>query len=147
MFGLFRRSGPRPLSEAVTRAMEKDGGSASLGATAPLRMVESNGRYSDRKVTYFRVFDPALATQRSLDIRAFRDLDDAQSLILRSGHVERDGSVVLTRAVIVRAADSAVRSLADRSKHADDAHIVVHGETGASANPRAVDAPPSEQPR
>jgi hypothetical protein len=147
MFGLFRRSGPRPLSEAVTRAIEKDGSASAVVATAPLLMVESNGRYSDRKVTYFRVFDPALATQRSLDVRTFRDLDDAQGLIVRSGHVERDGSVVLTRAVIVRAADSTIRSLADRSKHADDAHIVVHGETGASANPRAVDALPSDQPR
>jgi hypothetical protein len=147
MFGLFRRSGPRPVSEAIARAMEKDSGPASTGNTALLRMVESNGRYSDRKVTYFRVFDSALATERSLDVRGFRDLDDAQSLIIRSGHVERDGAVVLTRAVTVRVADSTIRSLADRSKHADDAHIVVHGETGASANLGAVETSSSEASR
>jgi hypothetical protein len=141
MFGLFRRSGPRPLSEAITRAMEKDGGPSSGGNTALLRMVESNGRYSDRKVTYFRVFDPALATLRSLDVRQFRDLDDAQGLIVRAGHVERDGVVVMTRAVIVRAADTPIRSMADRSKHTDDAHIVVNGETGASANLRPLETP------
>jgi hypothetical protein len=147
MFGLFRRSGPRPLSAAIRSALEKDGDSSPAGTTASFHMVESNGRYSDRKVTYFRVFDPALATQRSLDVRTFRDLDDAQGLIVRSGHVERDGSVILTRAVVVRVADSPARSLADRSQHMDDAHIVIHGETGASANPRAVDAPPSELSR
>ena len=58
MFGLFRRSGPRPLSAAISVAVEKDTGSLSAGSSAPLQMVESNGRYSDRKVTYFRVFDP-----------------------------------------------------------------------------------------
>ena len=143
MFGLFRRSGPRPLTEAISNAMTKDGGASSGTDTALLRMVESNGRYSDRKVTYFRVFDPALATQRSLDVRQFRDLDDAQGLIVRSGHVERDGAVIMTRAVTVRAADTPFRSIADRSQHLDDAHIVIHGETGASANPRAAEAPPS----
>lgn len=145
MFGLFRKSGPRPLSEAISRAIAKDGGSSLAGDTALLRMVESNGRYSDRKVTYFRVFDPAIATQRSLDVRQFRDLDAVQSLIVRCGHVESDGVVVMTRAVTVRAADSPIRSMADRTKHLDDAHIVVHGETGASANSRAAEAPPAGQ--
>jgi hypothetical protein len=147
MFGLFRKSGPRPVSEAISRAMQKDAGPSSAGNAALLRMVESSGRYSDRKVTYFRVFDPALATTRSLDVRQFRDLDDAQNVIVRSGHVEQDGAVVLTRAVTVRASDSTIRSLADRSKHADDAHIVIHGETGASANPRAVETPQAGQAR
>lgn len=143
MFGLFRKSGPRPVSDAILLAMEKDGGSSLTSGTKLLRMVESNGRYSDRKVTYFRVFDPAIATQRSIDVRQFRDLDDAQGLIVRSGHVESDGVVILTRAVTVRDADTPTRSLADRTKHADDAHIVVHGETGASANARAVETPQS----
>jgi len=139
MFGLFRKSGPRPVSEAISVAMQKEGGQSSAGNASLLRMVESNGRYSDRKVTYFRVFDPALASHRSLDIRRFRDLDDAQGVIIRSGHVEKDGAVVLTRAVTARAADSPIRSMADRTMHADDAHIVIHGETGASANLRGVE--------
>ena len=134
MFGFFRRSGPRPLSDAIARAMEKDGGVSTNGTTTSLRMVQSSGRYSSRKVTYFRVFDPAIATQRSLDVRTFRDLDDVEGLIVRSGHVEDDGAVILTRAVIVRPGDSPTRSPADRTKHTDDAHIVVHGESGASAS-------------
>ena len=77
--------GPRPLSDAIARAMEKDGGVSTNGTTTSLRMVQSSGRYSSRKVTYFRVFDPAIATQRSLDVRTFRDLDDVEGLIVRSG--------------------------------------------------------------
>jgi hypothetical protein len=96
-------------------------------------MVESGGRYSDRKVTYFRIFVPVLAAQQSLDVRGFNDLDQHQGLIVRSGHVERDGTVILTRPVVARAAAAPNRSQADRAMHADDAHIV-RGETGASPN-------------
>lgn len=107
------------------------------------RMVESGGRYSDRKVTYFRVFVPVLAAQQSLEVRQFHDLDQHQGLIVRSGHVERDGTVVLTRPVVVRAAEGPHRAQADRALHADDAHIV-RGETGASPNARAAEVSASE---
>jgi hypothetical protein len=143
MFGLFRKPAPRPLSEAIRRAIEKDGTTVPVSDPSQLRMVESGGRYSDRKVTYFRVFVPVLAAQQSLDVRQFNDLDQHQGLIVRSGHVERDGAVVLTRAVVVRAAERPSRSQADRTMHADDAHIV-RGETGASANERAPQVSTSE---
>jgi hypothetical protein len=106
-------------------------------------MVESSGRYSDRKVTYFRVFLPVLAAQQSLDVRRFSDLDQFHGLIVRSGHVERDGTVVLTRPVVVRAATGSARVQADRAMHADDAHIV-RGETGATANVRPTPVSTSE---
>ena len=112
------------------------------GDPAQLRMVESSGRYSDRKVTYFRVFLPVLAAQQSLDIRHFSDLDQYHGLIVRSGHVERDGTVVLTRPV-VRAAAGNARVQADRAMHTDDAHIV-RGETGATANARPTPVSTSE---
>ena len=89
------------------------------------------GRYANRKVTYFRVFDPASAAQRSLNMQRYDDFDVFPDLILRSGHVEDDGSVVLTRPAIVRTAETPSRTSADRTLHADDAHIV-RGETGAS---------------
>jgi hypothetical protein len=133
MFGFFRRPAPRPLSDAIRHAIDKDGTTQSTSDPSQLRMVESSGRYSDRKVTYFRIFVPVLAAQQSLDVRQFNDLDQHQGLIVRSGHVERDGAVILTRAVVVRAADQPLRTQADRAMHADDAHIV-RGETGASAN-------------
>ncbi len=143
MFGLFRRPAPRPLSEAIRDAIEKDGMTPATGDPSQLRMVESGGRYSDRKVTYFRIFFPVLAAQQSLDVRLFNDLDRHQGLIVRSGHVERDGTIVLTRPVVVRGADGLNRAQADRAMHADDAHIV-RGETGASANARTPQVSTSE---
>lgn len=143
MFGLFRRSAPRPLSDAIQRAIQKDGLTPATNDPSQLRMVESEGRYSDRKVTYFRVFVPVLAAQQSLDVRRFSDLDQYQGLILRSGHVERDGTVILTRPVAVRAANRPVRAQADRTLQSDDAHIV-RGETGASPNAMASQTSTSE---
>lgn len=137
MFGLFRRPAPRPLTDAIRRAIEKDGMTESVSNPSLLRMVESKGRYSDRKVTYFRVFDSTSPTQRSLNLRRYQDFDVFSGLVLRSGHVERDGTVVLTRPVIVRAAETPIRTQTDRTGHADDAHIV-GGETGASGSPSVI---------
>ena len=140
MFGLFRRSAPRPLTDAIHRAIQKDGLTPATSDPSQLRMVESEGRYSDRKVTYFRVFDPTAPAQRALAIRRYEDFDVFAGRILWSGHVERDGTVILTRPVIVGAATRPVRAPADRTLHADDAHII-RGETGAFAN--ANDSPAS----
>jgi hypothetical protein len=62
-----------------------------------LRVVESNGRYSGRKVTYIRVFDPVLAAERSHTVKEYKDLDTQPELILRTGHIETDGIVMLNR--------------------------------------------------
>jgi hypothetical protein len=144
MFGLFRRSAPRPLTDAIRQAMQRDGHTPATIDPAQLRMVESKGRYSDRKVTYFRVFDPARAAQRALNTPRYQDFDVFLGLVVRSGHLESDGTVVLTRPVVVRMPGPSPRTQADRAMHADDAHIV-RGETGASANvvaarPSASDA-------
>ena len=133
MFGLFRRPAPRRLTAAIRQAIQEDGFTPAALDAAQLRMVESRGRYSDRKVTYFRVFDPTSTAQRALDIRRYQDFDVFLGLVVRSGHVESDGTVILTRPVVVRAPGSPLRSQADRTLHADDAHIV-RGETGAFAN-------------
>ena len=115
MFGFFRRPAPRPLTAAIQRAIEKDGLTVAVSNPSLLQMVESEGRYSDRKVTYFRVFDPMSTAHRTLGIRRYQDFDVFTGLILRAGHVERDGTVVLTRPVIVRAADTPTRTQADRA--------------------------------
>lgn len=115
MFDFMRRSGTRPLSDAIKKAIASDGHTASTIDLASLQMVESNGKYSDRKVTYFRVFDPASAAQRSHDIKQYKDFDAFQGLIVRSGHVEKDGTVILTRPVVVRPADPEVRTRAGRA--------------------------------
>ena len=133
MFGLFRRPAPRPLTDAIRQAIQRDGHTPVTFDPARLRMGESSGRYSDRKVTYFRVFDPSSTAQRSLDIRRYQDFDVFLGLVVRSGHVESDGTVILTKPVVVRVPTTPSRTQADRMQHADDAHIV-RGETGASAN-------------
>jgi hypothetical protein len=112
MFGFLRRSTPRPLTDAVRNAIEKDG--MTPANPSQLRMVEVGGRYSDRKVTYFRVFDPNSAAQQTLDVRRYKDFDGFPELVLRSGHVERDGTVVLTRPVSTLAAQPTVRTRAGR---------------------------------
>lgn len=138
MLGFFRRPASRPLSDSIRRAIEKDGMTVSVSNPSQLRMVESRGRYSERKVVYFRVFDPTSTAQRTLDIRRYQDFDVFPGLVLRSGHVERDGTVVLIRPMTVQAAATPMRTQADRMLHTDDAHIV-RGETGATANPVATE--------
>jgi hypothetical protein len=131
MFGLFRRSAPRPLSDAIRSAIEAQGKTAEMSNPSQLRMVELGGRYSDRKVTYFRVFDPSSTAQRSLDIRRYKDFDAVPALVLRSGHVERDGTVVLTRPVGTRAPDPEVRTRAGRAVPNLDAPVVNGAAVGA----------------
>jgi len=126
MFGFLRSSGSKAPSSSVRRALEKDGLPPSIERASMLQMVESRGRFSDRKVTYIRVFDPALVAARGLSIRAFKDLDPHPDVVLRSGHIESDGSVFLTRAARVQAPAPTVRSVADRSGHADDEHLVFY---------------------
>ena len=106
MFGFRRRPGPRPLTDAVRRAIEEDGLPAPVVNLSLLWMVESKGRFSDRNVTYFHVFDSTSPVQRALDIRRYQDFDVFSGLILRSGHVERDGTIALNRSEIVRAAEA-----------------------------------------
>ena len=143
MFGLFRRPAPRPLTDAIRQAIQRDGHTPATFDPAQLRMVERSGRYSDRKVSYFRVFDPASTAQRQLDIRRYEDIDVFLGLVVRSGHVESDGTVILTRPVVVGPGGTLIRTPADRSLHLDDEHII-RGETGASATGMVPETSTSE---
>jgi hypothetical protein len=140
MFGFFRRPDPRPLSDAIRRAIQSEGLAVPHGDSSTLRMVELSGRYAGRKVTFFRIFESTTAAQRSLNIRRYKEFDAFPGLVLRSGHLESDGTVVLARTPVVRAAGTPGRAAADRAMHLDDEHIVVHGETGATANLRTGEA-------
>lgn len=145
MFDFLRRSGPKRLSGSVARAVERDGLTVPHGEMAQLRMIESGGRVSDRKVTRFRIFDASSATTQSLDVKRFEDLDrDAyRGLVLRSGHVERDGSVFITgpraSAPSVPVPTTFSRVPANRTGREDDAHIVFSRETPSA------DAAPSRR--
>jgi hypothetical protein len=59
-------------------------------------VVERRGRHERRPVTYIRIFEPAWARALGVDVQGFDDLDAHPSLILKSGHIERDGEVVIT---------------------------------------------------
>jgi hypothetical protein len=97
MFDFMRRSAPRPPSTALGKAIESDGLPPWIGSASMLRVVESRGQYSGRKVTYIRVFDPVLAGERSLDVKGYKDLDAQPDLVFRTGHIESDGAVMLNR--------------------------------------------------
>jgi hypothetical protein len=97
MFSFLHRGGPRNLSSAIRKALDKDGLPAGIQRASQLRVIQSHGRYSDRKVTYIRVFDPLRATEQHLNVQGFSDLDAYPGLILKAGHIESDGIVVITR--------------------------------------------------
>jgi hypothetical protein len=139
MFDFLRRSAPRPVTDAISKAMSADGQTVGAADLTTLMIVELNGKYSDRKVTYFRVFDPASAAQRSMEIKRYKDFDVFQGLVVRSGHVERDGTVVLTRPVVVHQPSEGIRTRAGRAVPvaavvAPDDSIVPPAMTAVSAS-------------
>ena len=119
MFGFMRGSRSRTLSKAIRRAIEKDGLPSGIRSASMLRMVQSCGRVSDRKVTFIRIFDPVRAAERALDIRSFRDLDAQPDLILKAGHIERDGIVVILRHTPARDIDVSGSTRADQVARGD----------------------------
>jgi hypothetical protein len=139
MFGFLRRSAPRPLTDAIRHAIEKDGMTPVVSDPSRLQMVEVGGRYADRKIMYFRLFDPCSPAQQRLEIRRYKDFDVFPGRILRSGHVERDGTVVLTGSVNTLAAQPAVRTRAGRTVPNLDANVV-EAETDTTGK-RAAGAP------
>ena len=124
MVGFMRRSAVRSPSAAIRRALEQDG---LPPGTPALRVVESRGRYSGRKVTFIRVFDATSAAESAVDVQAFGDLDVHPELVLRMGHVEQDGTVVITWRAPSPDAATPVRERADRAMHADDERVVFPG--------------------
>jgi hypothetical protein len=92
-----------------------------------LRVVESRGRYSGRKVLFIRVFDPVRAAECAVVVQRYGDLDEFPSLVLWSGHVESDGIVALTRSAAITGSRTSTRVHPDRAAHADDERFVFHG--------------------
>jgi hypothetical protein len=144
MFDFMRRSSPQSPTTAIRHALKEDGLFSAGGESVALSVVESRGRYAGRTVRYFRVFDPARTSTRGLNIRSYQDLSAHQNLVLRTGHVEADGSVIIDHRVpsldeaivpsldeaIVPSLDEAipVRERADRSAHSDDERFVFPGK-------------------
>jgi hypothetical protein len=97
VFKFLHKSTPTHPTAELSRAMV-DAGRAAASDVGALHVLERRGTYSDRKVTYFRVFDPAAVASRSVTAAVYTDLDTHPELVRAAGHVERDGTIVLSRA-------------------------------------------------
>lgn len=92
----MRKPGARSPSAALRRAIEADGLPLGVDRPSALAVLERRGRYEHRPVTHIRIFEPAWARALGVDLRRFDDLDAHPALILKSGHIEQDGQVVIT---------------------------------------------------
>jgi hypothetical protein len=124
MFDFMRGLGPRSPSAALRQALEQDGLHLATDAPAALSVVQSRDRYAGRMVRFFRVFDPARARERGLTIRAYDDLSDHPDLIVRTGRIEEDGSVMIDHGAPSIDAPIPARAPTDRADHADDERFV-----------------------
>lgn len=124
MFDFMRRSSPQSPTAAIRHALEHDGLLSAMDAPPAFDVVEARGRYAGRTVRYFRVFDPARTGARGLTIRSYQDLSAHPGLLLRTGHVEEDGSVVIDHRGPAMDAAIPMRERADRTAHTGDERFV-----------------------
>ena len=125
MFGFKRKSAVRPPSAEICRALKASGLPAGYEdpATA-FRVVELSGKYSGRKVTQVRIFDPAAADALGVTVGAYGDLDAHPQLVLWAGRVEQDGTVNLTRQAAPPVPSTMTRQAADLTTHDDVKHLL-----------------------
>ncbi len=90
MWKFWGKQGSRELSSGLQQVLIQEYGLASE-TVARLRVLERSSRYSGRKVTAFRVYDPAAVATKPPS--SFIDLDEAA--VLYAGHVEKEGQIVL----------------------------------------------------
>ncbi|MDP8921298.1 MAG: hypothetical protein M3O34_00235 [Chloroflexota bacterium] len=125
MFGFMRKSAVRPPSAEICRALEAIGLPPGCDdPVAAFQVAELHGRYSGRKVTHIRIFDPSTATARGVAIRAYGDLDAHPDLVLWTGRVEQDGTVNITRQAAPSVTEGTTRQAADRTMHGDVEHLL-----------------------
>ena len=128
MFRLFRKSQPAHPTTALAQALANNGLPPGMDP-ASLGVLEQRGSYSGRQVKYFRVFDPIRVAECTVDIRAFSELDNHPELVVGSGHIERNGAIVLSQEHRPPSLVSFARARANRSEHADDEHYVFPART------------------
>jgi hypothetical protein len=130
MFNWLRRRGTQHPGLALREALLKDGLPPGIDP-ATLGLLEEHGQYSGRRVTYVRVFDALRAAELGLQPRAFGDLDRHPELLTATGHVEQNGTVVITKRPVESDAPLLhARDKADRVGHADDERHVFPPTSG-----------------
>jgi len=87
----------------------------------------SRGWYSGRRVSYFRVSNPARTAERGHSGEVFSDIDDHPELMVGSGQVEQDGAVVLVWRDGGHSTAAPDRNPVDRADYGDDEQFVVPG--------------------
>jgi hypothetical protein len=125
MFGFKRKPAVRQPSAALSRAIVASG--LPPGCNDPVttfRVVERQEKYSGRKVTQVRIFDPSQAEARGVAVGAYDDLDAHPDLVLWAGRVEQDGTVNITRQAAAASTAVPTRHAADLAAHSDVDHLL-----------------------
>ena len=121
MFNFLGRSGVRytTIREALVLS-----GVAEAGDFTRVALLEKQGQYAGRRVTFFRAFQPG-----------------HQELLLGSGHVEPEGRVVLNNLRAAEESTPPARERANRADHADDERLVFWDAAAARSSEATVSAP------
>ena len=122
MFNLFNRS--RPRYPTIRQALVQAGLSAA-GDPTRVALHEQHGQYAGRRVNFFRAFEPG-----------------HQDLLLGSGHVEREGVVVVNSWPEAEVTAPA-REPANRADHVDDERLVFWDAAAARLSEATLSAPPA----
>ena len=120
MFNFFNR--PQARYPTIRQALVEAGLSAA-GDSAQIAVLEKHGQYAGRRVNFFRAVEPG-----------HRDL------LLRSGHVEPEGMVIVDSVSEPEGA-TPVRERANRADHADDEHLVFWDADAARLSEATLSAP------
>ena len=92
MWGFNQRTATVGLYKKLALHLAEERGLSNVAA-ATLSVLEKSGRYDGRRVTEFRVYDPAKTGATGAKSLQFGDLDATD--VLYSGHTEKDGHIVL----------------------------------------------------
>jgi hypothetical protein len=119
MFNLFNRS---PRYPTIRQALVQAGLSAA-GDPTRVAVHEKHGQYAGRRVNFFRAFEPG-----------------HQDLLLGSGHVEREG-VVVVNSLQETEVTAPAREPANRAHHVDDERLVFWDAAVARSSEATLSAP------
>jgi hypothetical protein len=120
MFKFMHRSQRR--YPTIREALVQSGVSNAANPTL-VSVLETHGLFSGRRVNFFRAFEPS-----------------HKDLLLGSGHVEKEGLVIVDSRLGTEGATPA-RALADRDAHKDDERLVFWDAEGARTSEASLSAP------